>query len=263
LIKRVIKRPWGWLSCKSADCKIIKGEIEMKSTVRLLLAIIMGACIYYLAVYVIPSLSLFEGLLKSSWISNGDITQITLLVISLILIYIFSKGNLSTYGFKSIKIKQLIKPVLISIPTVFLLMVMAGLVIGISGSIPEGGNATMKGGMLKTIISVWLIASTCEEIFYRGLILSFLASLKKYGFKLFRSHISVPVTVSALGFGLGHLCLLNRMNSVIVINLVILAIALGFIAGYYREKTGSLIPAIAAHMTFNIVGFMIPELLMK
>jgi hypothetical protein len=115
--------------------------------------------------------------------------------------------------------------------------------------------------MVKTIISIWLIASTCEEIFYRGLILSFLAPLKEYGFKLFRSHISVPVIVSAIGFGLGHLCLLNQMESIIVVGIVISATLLGFIAGYFREKTGSLVPAIAAHLTFNIVGFAIGSLL--
>lgn len=35
------------------------------------------------------------------------------------------------------------------------------------------------------------------------------------------------------------------------------AAVLGLIAGYYREKSGSLIPAIGAHMTFNIVGVVV------
>jgi len=51
------------------------------------------------------------------------------------------------------------------------------------------------------------------------------------------------------------------MSYVIVISIVVSATLLGFIAGYYREKTGSLLPAIAAHITFNIVAFGIPTIM--
>jgi membrane protease YdiL (CAAX protease family) len=233
----------------------------MKNTVRLALGIMMGGCIYYLSLYVIPSFGLFKGLLRLSWISKGDITQISLLVLSLILIYLLSKGNLSAFGFSPAKTKQLVKPVLISIPVPLVMIAVVIIMIIITGTIPKGEHPAAKFGMVKTIISIWLIASTCEEIFYRGLILSFLAPLKEYGFKLFGSHISLPVIVSAIGFGLGHLCLLNQMEGMIVVSIVVSATLLGFIAGYFREKTGSLVPAIAAHMTFNIVGFAIGSLL--
>jgi membrane protease YdiL (CAAX protease family) len=233
----------------------------MKNTVRLVLGIMMAGCIYYLALYAIPSFGLLKGLLKLSWISKGDITQISLLVLSFILICLLSKGNLSTYGFSPAKTKQLIKSVLISIPVPLVMIVVTMIMIIITGTIPKGSHPAAKYGLIKTIISIWLIASTCEEIFYRGLILSFLAPLKEYGFKLFGSHISLPVIVSAIGFGLGHLCLLSQMEGTVVTGIVVSATLLGFIAGYFREKTGSLVPAIAAHMTFNIVGFTIGSLL--
>ena len=224
----------------------------------------MGVCVYYIALYVVPSFGLFEGLLKSSWVSSGDITQISYLFISLILIYVFSKGDLSIYGFISIKLKQLVKPVLVSIPIGFLAIILNIIVVVMSGIQPEGeGPPALEQGALKAIISVWVIASICEEIFYRGLILGYLAPLKKYSFKLLKSRISLPVSISALGFGLGHLCLLGEMNSFFVINIIISATVLGIIAGYYREKTGSIIPAIAVHMTFNIVGFTIPLIMLK
>jgi membrane protease YdiL (CAAX protease family) len=233
----------------------------MKNTVRLVLGILMGGCIYYLSLFVIPSFILPNESTKPSWISKGDITQISLLVFSLVLIYLFSKGNLSAYGFSPVKIKQLIKPVLISIPVPLVMIVVTIIMTIITGIIPKGEHPAAKYGTVKTIISVWLIASTCEEIFNRGLILSFLAPLKEHGFKLFGSHISLPVTISAIGFGLGHLCLLNKMEGTVVTGIVVSATLLGFIAGYFREKTGSLVPAIAAHMTFNIVGFAIGSLL--
>lgn len=234
----------------------------MNNATRLVLTVALGAAIYVFALFLMPSLGLFEGLLKTSWVERGDITQVTLLLISLILIFIFSKGDLSSYGFKATKIKHIVKPALLSIPVVFLMFILTGIMMGISGSRPESGSVPLGGGMLKTIISVWLIASTTEEIFYRGLLMGLLAPLQNLGFRLFKSHISVPVTVCALGFGLGHLCLLGNMQNIIVISIVITSTLLGFIAGYYREKTGSLLPAIAAHMMFNIVGFTIPMLLM-
>jgi len=113
------------------------------------------------------------------------------------------------------------------------------------------------------LITVAFFASICEEIFYRGLIYSFLAPLAALRFKFFKIYVSLPVAVSGLMFGLGHLCLLGRMNLAMVNGILISATLLGFIAGYYREKTGSLLPAIAAHITFNLVGFGIPMILMS
>ncbi len=237
----------------------------MKNSVRLILTIILWACIYFLALFVIPSISIIAGFVKShSWINNGDITQIMFLIISLILMYLFSKGKLSTFGFQSVKISKLAKSVLIAVIFSFGLIVLNIIIMAIAGPTTEGGeHPGISGGMLKTIISVWILASICEEIFCRGLIQGFLAPLKRYGFKLFKSYISVPVVVSAILFGIGHFCLWGRIPNVMVIFIVINATILGIIAGYHREKTNSIIPAIAVHMTFNIVGFMIPMILMK
>jgi len=35
---------------------------------------------------------------------------------------------------------------------------------------------------------------------------------------------------------------------------LLFAVIFGVIAGYYREKTGSLVPAVIVHMKFNISG---------
>ena len=42
-----------------------------------------------------------------------------------------------------------------------------------------------------------------------------------------------------------------------LLNIVIFGIVLGIIAGYYREQTNSLIPAIMVHMCFNIGGSLL------
>jgi membrane protease YdiL (CAAX protease family) len=43
---------------------------------------------------------------------------------------------------------------------------------------------------------------------------------------------------------------------------IVLTTLLGLVAGYYREKTGSLIPAIIIHALFN-VGGMLPMWLLS
>jgi membrane protease YdiL (CAAX protease family) len=117
--------------------------------------------------------------------------------------------------------------------------------------------------LIRAILSVWVLASICEEVFCRGLLQGFLDPLRGYGLTVFRWHISVPVIVCALGFGLGHLILLGRMASPMVAFIVVSGSILGLLAGYYRETTGSIIPAIAVHMTFNVVGAGIPMVLMR
>jgi len=234
----------------------------MSNNIRLLVGIVAGAAIVYLAVFVIPFLQPFKGIVQSMPMSYGDMTQAIYFVVSLALMIILSRGKLYEYGFRLVAFKPLLKAVLISIPVMLVLMVIMMISVMLSGVMPGSYGPVGQMGMSlnKAIISVWLIASTCEELFFRGLLYGFLAPLKEKGFSLFRIQISLPVTVCALMFGLGHLCLLSMMPGVMVANIVVATTICGFIAGYFREQTGSLIPAIAVHMTFNIVGSTLPLL---
>ncbi len=236
----------------------------MSKSVRLVVGIMMGAIIYFAALYGLTSLGVIKRLVASSPMDYGDVTQAAYLVISLVLIGVLSRGNFAGWGFSGTRLKPLIQAVLITIPfellMIFAIMVTATFM---SGPVGPGGSGPVgvMSEFSQTVISVWLVASTCEEILYRGLLYGFLAPLKEHGFRLIRWHISLPVTVCALMFGLGHFCLLGMMPLPIVINIVISCIITGFIAGYFRERSGSLIPAIAAHMTANIVGYTVPGLL--
>jgi membrane protease YdiL (CAAX protease family) len=215
----------------------------------------MGVAVYFLGLLVVPTLGPVQGLIQATpWLSRGDVSQITYLVLSLGLIAVLSGGSFRGYGFAGARLWQVLKPVPISVGVSLLVIVLSMILIAVTGPPKSGEHPAMSGGMLKAIISVWVVASVCEEVFNRGLVLGFLAPLKHYGFRLLRSRISLPVTVSAVGFGLGHLCLLGAMDPRLVGGAVVSATLLGFIAGYHREKTGSLLPAIVAHMTFNIVG---------
>jgi hypothetical protein len=237
----------------------------MKSIIRLLLGFILGLFVVFLANMVMPSIGFVGEFVKNhNWLHSSDITQIVFLVVSLSLIYLFSRGNVETYGLKSVKGSEIVKPVLVSI-IVSIVITGVGMVLVMLGG--EGGvngtDSIMGSGILKAIISVWIIASISEEVFFRGLLQGFLNPLKKSGINLFKIHISVPIIFSALFFGLGHIGVISFLGTNMTILIIINATILGFIAGYYREKTGSLIPAIVVHMTFNIVGSIIGIILTK
>ncbi|MDH4222517.1 MAG: CPBP family intramembrane metalloprotease, partial [candidate division Zixibacteria bacterium] len=122
----------------------------------------------------------------------------------------------------------------------------------------KGFEFTKELSLTQVIIFIWIYASVSEEFLTRGLILGFLAPLSKRGIQIFKFRISVPVIVSALFFGFMHMGLITMGANTITMLIVILsAVILGIIAGYYREKTESIIPAIIIHMLFNVWGTII------
>lgn len=107
---------------------------------------------------------------------------------------------------------------------------------------------------VKVVVSVWLLASTAEEMLFRGLLLGALSPLSRRAWSVGRCRTSLPVVIAAVLFGLVHLGLLRVMAAPMVVLIVVMATVAGLVAGYYREKTGSLVPAVAAHFTFNVVS---------
>ncbi len=171
-------------------------------------------------------------------------------MISLILILIVSRGKLRSFGFclgKNYKTAQIIIPAAVT-----------GLALAaVLYLIPEGSDAFQPDyPFAQTVIFVWLYASVSEEILTRGLIQSFLTPLSEYGFSVFGVRISLPIVTGALFFGLMHAALLTTGMALFpVISIVVFASILGLIAGYQREQTGSLIPAILVHAIGNIGGY--------
>ena len=69
------------------------------------------------------------------------------------------------------------------------------------------------------------------------------------------SSLSLPVLAAAVFFSAMHLMLLTmHVDLVTVLVIVLVALLLGLLAGYYRERSGSLIPAIVAHTLANLTG---------
>lgn len=173
-----------------------------------------------------------------------------MLISSILIILILTKGKLNEYGFNWNFNFPFMKIVFISLAFGFLSSVIGKLFINSTSK-----TATLDFTLIEQILYIWLFASISEEVFTRGLIQGFLSSLKHIGFKFLNYYLSLPVIIGAIFFGAMHLALLSLgVNILNVITIVVLSIVLGLIAGYQKEKTNSLVPAIIVHMCFNIGG---------
>jgi membrane protease YdiL (CAAX protease family) len=120
----------------------------------------------------------------------------------------------------------------------------------------QGSDALLGLTKLQMVVFIWGYASLCEEALTRGL----LQTLLGWGGQAVggtRRGLSMPVVLSALFFGAMHIVLIPSMGAAAA-PLIVLTVFLGLVAGRYREKTGSLIPAVIVHALFN-VGGMLPR----
>jgi len=224
----------------------------LKAIGRIIVALILGVFVLSVSSSVSVSISKrFPGLAQSLPMGEGFIIQICFLVLSTLLILAISGGDMSRYGFKTGKNIQL--------PRIMIL----GIAVGIAGTllgiiIPDSNLIEPDyGSFIDLVIGIWILASIAEEVFTRGLIQGFLAPLAGFGFYLGGLRISLPVLISGLFFGLMHLGILSTgANFLPVAIIVIFAFMLGIIAGYYREKSGSLVPAIIVHACGNVGGWL-------
>ena len=204
-----------------------------------------------------PVITIKNTTLAPDSIYASIITQLSMLLISLILLLIFTKGKISQYGFTWNPHFPWIKVIVISLffgalsaATGFLLNVTDSEVMN-SFSFPE------------LVIIVWILASFSEEVLHRGLIQSYLSPLKERGLFIRNHFLSLPVIVGAMLFGLMHLGILSIGADIKYVFIIVLfAILLGLIAGYQREKTGSLLPAYIVHACFNIGNYLFGTFLM-
>jgi membrane protease YdiL (CAAX protease family) len=219
---------------------------------------LLGMALWIL-VLVLTSLVVSTGILggvmeRFPWLSSGTVSQVTMLAASVAIMLALGRGHLRQYGFRMVKRRE-IRTVLIygSIVAVLVQTILA-LVWRLVP--PSGGHPVLAGSsFLRIVITVWVVASICEEVFLRGLIQTSLRPLKEIGVTLLGNRLSLPVIAGAVMFGLMHIMLLTLgADGSLVAGIVGSATVLGVVAGYYREKTDSLVPAILVHMLFNIYG---------
>ena len=218
---------------------------------RTVIAILLGLLVLILSGVLMQIISVETGLFKKLPFIGKTFTHSSMLVFSVMLILILNKGNIRGYGFTWNINFPLGKIILISL----LLGFTASLIIELADVSMEEYTPTKDFSFIEIIVYIWFWASICEEVLTRGLIQGFLSPVKHIGVKILRRFISLPVIAGALFFGAMHLMLLTLGTDIfVVLIIVIFAVILGFIAGYFKEQTNSLVPAILVHFCFNVGG---------
>lgn len=167
------------------------------------------------------------------------VTKLTMALLSLAAIRYFSPMDWAAAGFKrpiNTRWRQVI-------PLGLAMGAVTTLIIRLSHS--HGLASMLKDFSFPAIVlTIWLGSSISEEIFARGWFQSAVASRTKHA-----------ALLSALLFATLHLGLiLKGIDPFAVTVLFIATFLLGWAAGRFREQSGSLLPAIAVHIAFNVGG---------
>jgi len=182
----------------------------------------------------------------TSFFPRSFVTHSLMLALSVVAMWLISKGRLDLYGFTHGTYKFSPRILLWVLPTTVLSIVPA------VASHGQGMRGIIELTRPQTIVFVWVYASICEETLVRGLLQTLLSRDAKVGAAV-PHRLSMPVLVSGLFFGSMHIVLVKRMGPAAV-PLILLATFLGLVAARYRETTGSLLPPIIVHALFNIGG---------
>src|SRR5262249_10114566 len=117
----------------------------------------------------------------------------------------------------------------------------------------EGAQSSLEwfGQLLQTAPYPWLpylllavLPAICEELAFRGFVLS---GLRHLGSKRW------AIGLTAIFFGIAHGMIQQSISAAV----------LGLVLGYIAVQTGSLVPCMLFHMTYNGLGFtttLLPEL---
>jgi len=220
-----------------------------KALLRIIVALALAAIILGISSMLAMTLSEALNLPESSDLSGAFIGHTTMLILSVLIIAILSKGKLALYGFKL--------PESPAYGKIITLGLAGGILSTLIGTLLPGEESSLFAdkSFIQIVVFMWIWASICEEVLMRGLIQGYLHPLARKGLTVSNLRISLPVLVAAFIFALIHLNpVILAMGAFRTVNIVCFAFILGLIAGYYRERTGSLIPAIAVHALFNVGG---------
>lgn len=191
------------------------------------------------------------------WWATALVWHGTMLLTALVVVAVISKGEFSRFGFRSCDKLYIWKSAAYSLP-LFLISKFAGLIFfGLTEALFGGAFAYDLGipGLPASIIDVGLLGSILEEVAFRGLIQTYLSSRIPSSFRFLPLRFSHANLITAILFSLTHLHNLTRgIGAAQMVALEVSVLVLGLAAGHFREKSGSLIPAIIIHVLFNVLA---------
>jgi membrane protease YdiL (CAAX protease family) len=195
--------------------------------------IILGITITIIILMLSGALGIkFNSIIDS--LPSGFTNQLVIFLFSSILIFIFNKKGIIDFNIKKISLKQVITPILIVV--IFLTIVELIFQQLFDSSNKHTGNIPTLS-ITEQFFTVVLFASISEELLFRGFLQNMLAPIKTYGINLFKIKLSLPVIISGILFGIIHFALMSFGASFpYTLTIVLSAIVLGMIAGYFQEK---------------------------
>jgi membrane protease YdiL (CAAX protease family) len=187
------------------------------------------------------------GVSLAGFFPTSFVTHTVMFILSVAAIWLLSKGRLDLYGITRGTYKFSLRIVMWVLPMAVLSLAST---LASPGGRGTGGPFELTKSQI--VVFVWIYASISEELLTRGLLQTLLGGNARVGAGAPRK-LSMPVILSALFFGAMHLVLIKSMGPAAV-PVILLAVFLGLVAAHYRERTGSLLPAIIVHVLFNIGG---------
>ena len=185
-------------------------------------------------------------------IPMGVCSQVGILIISILLIFLFSKKRIIEFNIGKVKIQQLIRPIGL---TIFLLILRQLIPMVMEN---EGHPVAVSMSISQQLIFIVVLANLSEELLFRGFLQNMLKPIKSYGINFFNTRLSLPVIISGILFGLMHFAMIGTGASFsFVIQIVISGMFLGMIAGYFQEKYNNFTFAFIVHMTANLSGLIL------
>ncbi len=200
--------------------------------------------------------------IDAQYFPKSMVTHTTMLILSIVAIFLLSKYDFFKIEFKKVKFKYYLYGFLVAIGGFIIANIIATIFLTVFGFpiLPGGkGHPLLElYNPLQVFLFIFIFASISEEFLFRGVTQSFLQPLKSIGININKGFtISLPVILSGLFFGLAHLVLLRTDTSgPVVFRIVIMTFFIGTIAGYFQEKHRSILPAIVIHMTANLPGLI-------
>lgn len=174
-----------------------------------------------------------------------------MIVLSLILTLLLARGRFGPYGFR------IPKPIGWWALVLWTCGIFAAThLISILLDVPEIAFMA-ESTLLEDVVLVWFWASIGEEVLTRGWMQGYLEPLRPYAISIGSIRLSLPVIFCAAFFGAMHLGLFTMGAAASSVwTIVVSAFLIGLVAGYYREKSESLIPAYVAHALANVTGWV-------
>ena len=193
--------------------------------------------------------------LNSNFIPSSFVGHVTMLLLSVVVIWIMNKGLNFRIGIP--KLKKTLKPFFIGVIIAIVINLLMYIITKLTGGTITQHPLLPKLNALQTFLFVFLLASIAEELLFRGFFQNSLKSLNKSGITIFKCKFSFPVIMSAIMFGLAHLILISTgVDFLFLIRIVLFTTILGIASGYYQEKYDNTSYAIIVHMGGNLTAIL-------